>query len=426
MRPPGRYNRQVTSPSDARQSLTLSACNAFILLYALDAGLTALDEIAAAVSGVHLLYFARSPAGFAALVAAAALYGWMAISARPPKRIFIPPILVLLWIDFGALPLSITAPASVGVVTAVVQAAATLYMLALVRRTTDGSWLLSPESVAGPSFRFASTAGFVTANLVLAPVVLTALFFSALALYVEKSTSGFVSFDTTGVNLDERRYLRDDHVIRLVGMMHIGELGGYRDLIDSFSGASTVVLAEGVSDEHGLLHTFGYGRAAKSLGLNAQPPIQTVLDEIHADRDECEDDEVAEEWPTVERADLDVGDFTPATVDFLNRVGRFWNAPDPEERLRELVALVSDPHAEEWARCFQVDLVDKRNRHLLERIEASLVDHRTIVVPWGGLHLPGIEHRILEWGFVPVESHQRRLLRYQTILAALALRWDQP
>ena len=90
--------------------------------------------------------------------------------------------------------------------------------------------------------------------------------------------------------------------------------------------------------------------------------------------------------------------------------------------MRELFALVRDPKGDEWTERFQADVIDKRNEHLLEAIETSLLRYRTIVVPWGGLHLPGIQRGILARGFVLRESGSRRLLSYRTILTALSHR----
>ncbi len=43
-------------------------------------------------------------------------------------------------------------------------------------------------------------------------------------------------------------------------------------------------------------------------------------------------------------------------------------------------------------------------------------------MPWGALHLPGIEDAILGWGFEQTASSQRRIIAYQTILSALLSR----
>ena len=51
-----------------------------------------------------------------------------------------------------------------------------------------------------------------------------------------------------------------------------------------------------------------------------------------------------------------------------------------------------------------------RNDRLQLEIEKSLLDYAEIVVPWGALHLPDIEHRIRELGFVQDRETDRRVI----------------
>jgi hypothetical protein len=66
------------------------------------------------------------------------------------------------------------------------------------------------------------------------------------------------------------------------------------------------------------------------------------------------------------------------------------------------------------------DLILMRNEHLLAEIADSLEHYRRVVVPWGALHMPEVERKILAEGFTPSGSFSRRLLRYSTVLAALS------
>lgn len=402
-------------------SLAERVTNLFVLFYCLDTVLSLLDEGAAALGHGYPLGFVRGPVGVFTLGLAALLYVAMAIWARLPKLILVPPILVALWIGLGALPFTLTTPGSAGLIAAGVEAVAALYLLFALHRRYGGFRMIEPAP--GPNFHFATSLGFVAANLVLGPILAVALGGLTLASYIQTNTHGFVSFDRTGINLADRRYVRDDNVIRLVGMMHIGERSTYDELFQSFAVENTVVLAEGVSDTHKRLATFGYGRVASSLGLDTQPHLEEVLGEREEENGSGDADD-NREWPHIEHADLDVSDFAPETIALLNRIGHLWSLPTAGEQLRELLAIAGEPGAEELPQRFNSDLIDKRNAHLLERVKTALDEYETVVVPWGGLHLPGIESEILDWGFVRRDSKSRRLLRYETIIAAM-LGWDR-
>jgi hypothetical protein len=42
-----------------------------------------------------------------------------------------------------------------------------------------------------------------------------------------------------------------------------------------------------------------------------------------------------------------------------------------------------------------------------------------VVVPWGALHLPGIEEKVLAWGFAETAREQHPLFAWRTVIAAL-------
>jgi len=402
-------------------SLARKVANAFVVVYSLDAVLSVADEIAAHLGQGHPLAQLRTPIAVFALIGAAAIYAAMAITPRLPRRILVLPALVLFWIALGALPVAAWAGHSSGTVVALIQLATAALTHMFIRARTGGHLLFTAESIRGPRFRLLSSVGFVAASAILLPVALVGYFALGVASFVEAETAGFVSFDRGGINLADRSYVRDDRTIRLVGMMHVGERSGYLELFESFARDNTIVLEEGVTDDDQLLADgFGYQGGAATLGLSVQPRIEEALDELDGAVDGA--DAPAREWPKVERADIDIREFEPTTITFLNEVGAIWSTSDVREQIRLLLAIAYSPDAATWDETIFVDLIDKRNEHLLSVMETSLADYKTVVVPWGGLHLPDIEVAIGEWGFEQVESRHRRLVSYSTILSAISNR----
>ena len=58
------------------------------------------------------------------------------------------------------------------------------------------------------------------------------------------------------------------------------------------------------------------------------------------------------------------------------------------------------------------DLIDLRNAHLLAELETSLDERDVVVVPWGALHLPGIEQGVQELGFALNAETDRRVISW--------------
>jgi hypothetical protein len=231
---------------------------------------------------------------------------------------------------------------------------------------------------------------------------------------IQLITDGFVRFDLTGVSLADRRFERDDREIRLVGMMHIGEREAYEALVASFSGGSTVVLAEGLTDRDHLLQApFSFEGVARAAGLDTQDEIEAYFDDVEA----------PQQWqrPDVRHADVDLSDFHPDTIALLGRVGEVWDGENPLGAFADLYVHYGE-EPERWA-VFAEDVLTRRNLHLLDELRAALVEYERVVVPWGALHLPFVELRVREMGFEPTTDTHHPLASWQTIAAALLPAW---
>jgi hypothetical protein len=224
-----------------------------------------------------------------------------------------------------------------------------------------------------------------------------------------------MTFDITGINSTAREYHRRDQRIDLVGMAHIGEDRAYLDLFGSFAGESTLILEEGVSDEDGLIgEGLFYEAIAGRIGLDVQPSFEALLAEMPAGDADAQ-------LPDIRNADVDAKVFADDTIAVLDATARLYQSDRLAPALAEFQARLDELGPEATQTAFR-DLIENRNAHLLSEIRAGLDDYQRIVVPWGALHLPGIEDAILGWGFEQTASSQRRITAYQTILTALLSR----
>jgi hypothetical protein len=377
----------------------------FLLAYALDAGLSVLDEILRGVTQSTLLIPARNAVANVVILASLPVYLLLGLTPRFPVHVYLPLVLSVGWLNFMAAPLPVLfeSPEAVARCGAMIQAGLAIAAVLRIRALSGGtSWLFAP--LPKPGFSIRHTAAF--AALTVFGIVPLALLYSVLALttWLEVTTNSFVSFDLRGVSLADRRYARDDQEIRLVGMMHIGQGDAYRALFESFSTPSTVVLEEGVTDEQGLLASgLSYSNVADALGLQMQANAASYLD--------GGDSSQMRAWPHFRHADVDTAFFSPSTLEFIEHAGRVWGAPDFASGLDEFLR-VSGEKGE--VQILLDEVVKGRNAHLLGEIEDALVDYRRIIVPWGALHLPEIEAAIVAIGFERTHDDSLRLISWRS------------
>lgn len=386
--------------------------NAFVAGCALDAALSLTDEVLRASTGSTLLLAARNALALPVTTAALLCLPLLALTPRLPTLPLLALSLGVLWLNLGAAPLPLlVGSAGLGLATAALQvvfaAAALLWMR---RRAAGRGWLLTGRSLPGPDLSLRHSLGFAAGCVFLLLPAGTLYLLVSIATWLQLSTQSFVSFDALGVSLSDRLYTRDDREIRLVGMMHIGEGEAYRELVSSFVGESTIVLEEGVSDRQGVLEQpLSYERAARVLGLEPQGDLEHYLEEVAGD--------TPRQWPALRRADVDVSDFSPLTVEWLSWAGRVWSSDEPLAALVRFLRRSSQKVEE--LEIVERDIIQLRNDHLLGEIENALQDYDRVVVPWGALHLPFIERAILERGFDPTHTTRRRLISWLGVAAAL-------
>lgn len=373
----------------------LAFANFYLIVFLLDALLSVLDGWLG-LAGIDVLGGTRQLVALLALSASIPLYVALAASPSLPKRVFLPPVLFLFWVALGGVPLTIYLELEVaGRWLAICQLALAALALTLARRGGAGaSWPLTQAQVAGPFFDLAHLARFAVANLLLAPVVLSALLVVGGAAWLRTESAGFLWVDLDGVHSIERTYVRGDREVRLVAMVHAADEQFYRDVIGSITGEGTVVLSEGVTDATSRLSEVpDLGEIAESLGLVAQTSVPLRGD------------------VALERADVDAADLSDETVQFLQALGAAFRSGSLWEALA-IYTRYAQTNGPEHVQRVLAEVVDARNAHLLERIDVALESYERAIVPWGALHMPGLEAGVLARGFSPATDRSRLVIRF--------------
>jgi hypothetical protein len=192
-----------------------------------------------------------------------------------------------------------------------------------------------------------------------------------------------------------KKYVRaDGKTIELVPMAHIGERDFYRKIAQSFS-TNSVILMEGVTDNRNLLtNSISYHRMATTLHLTEQQK------------------EFKPTQGKVVSADVDVDQFAQSTIDFLNLVMLIHKQGLNIENLLKMLQYSPPP---DFERQLLEDLLRKRNRRLLEEVQAQLPESDNLIVPWGVAHMPQIAEEIKKAGFRFEELREYQVIRFGSI-----------
>ena len=196
-----------------------------------------------------------------------------------------------------------------------------------------------------------------------------------------------------GFTVQVRKYVRNDgKTIELFPMSHVADAVFYQQVSQTFP-TNSIILMEGVTDVNNLLtNKLSYKRMAKSLGLSEQ---KETFRPVRGER---------------VRADVDVDQFSPATIDILNLITLVHAKGINPETLRQLLQFTPSPQIQD--QLFD-DLLWKRNQHLVGEIKSHLLLSDNIMVPWGVAHMPGIAKEIMKIGFRLDETHEYMVIRFR-------------
>jgi len=393
--------------------------NMFLVLFLADGGLSVFDELLALFYPRTPLSDLRSLVANAVILLAVAIYFCLGIDKRLPKRVFLPLILFIVWCPFATwfFP-SLAHLRAFGLVFACIQLLLFMPPLYSIRKA-GGKLLLTKEMFPPPFFSLKNTLLFGAANLFIVPVVLVLLGLFLVNAFLSGQTAGFIRLAPDGVHMTERIYRLKDKTIRLVSMIHVGEQEYYDDFVRSVPAGRTVVLAEGITDESNILRNrFGYGKMAGFLGLASQEKMELKGRVIDGEEPEESGAEGAEAGiPDIIRADVDIRTFRPATIRFLNVLGK--HLTESTSFASALIAVngwAKQNVTPEMNETFMDDIIHQRNKEVLSHLGKALPRYDTIIIPWGALHMAEIEKSVVARGFVLQEERDRVSIDFRKLL----------
>jgi hypothetical protein len=388
----------------------------YIVLFLIDAGLSLSHELLLAFSSSWpLLTGTRNFVAYLVIALSMVIFASLGVDRRLPKRVFLPLTLYVFWCALALWPLSgVIGGDSLGLVAAVGQLLLGGIIIVLLRGQ-NGQKLLSKVRFLTPMFSLRNTLIFAAINLLLLPFVVV---YSCLAIashYLEQQTAGFLRLSPIGIYMSERHYQRDDQVVRLAGMMHIGKEDYFEELAESMSPAGTIILAEGVTDQDRLLENqFNYSKLAEVIGLTSQETMR--IDGNLVDLNDANPVDSAPEKPDIARADIDLNQFGPQTIEFLNVLGQTLLSDKPlVDGLAEYTLWANENMTPERIGNVMADILDKRNVAVIDSLVLALTRYDTIIIPWGAMHMPALEAAVLEQGFVPGVRQERLSIDFRTI-----------
>ena len=390
--------------------------NLYIVLFLIDAGLSLLDELLNFYdAGLPIITVMRLPVALLVIFLSMALYACLGVDRRLPKRVFLPLTLYAFWCSVGMWPVSgvigfdsLALAASFGQV--IIVGLAVVLLVGM-----GGRPLLTQQHFQREMFGLGNTLTFTGVNLILAPFFLAFMTLAVAGYYLEHQTAGFLRLSPKGIYMAERSYHLGDKEVRLAGMMHIGKEDYFTDLANSMAGTNTIILAEGVTDEDGLLKEhFNYNQLAGVVGLTSQEVMQ--VDANPVDLNALDTKPSQQDKPDIARADVDLNQFETSTVEFLNILGKTLLSKRPfSQTMTEYNSWVEANMTPEKMQAVMHDIIDRRNEVIISHLSKSLGYYDTIIIPWGAMHMPAIERAVLGKGFRAGERQERLSLDFRTI-----------
>lgn len=341
------------------------------------------------------------------------VYLGFGFSRHLPKRVIIPLLLWLFWSLVAYWPLDYLTLEWGLLLIYIAQLIFGTMFLKVNSLLNNKSLLLVPEQFAGPAFNFGVLIKFTLISLIVLPISLLLVAFSLLGGVLDRSTGGFVQLRPDGLYMQEKVYHLDGKDIRLAGMIHLGHGSYFSELIASIPAERTLILAEGVSDEAGLMRErFSYGNIAGNLGLSSQEQFHfagrrismTDLRQPYRER---------YDGPHILDADIDLQQFDPRSVEVLNALARYFlNADSLWLGYLQFNRWAEENITVDTHRVLMNDLIDKRNQAVIDLLPQALERYDVVVIPWGALHMKGIEAAVRAADFYLHDTYLRRSISF--------------
>ncbi len=349
----------------------------------------------------------------ACLITGFLVYIGFGFNRHLPKRVLIPLLLWLFWSLVAYWPLDFLSMEWGLLLIYVAQLIFGTMFLKVNSLVNRKSLLLVPEQFSGSAFSFATLVRFSLISLVVLPVSLLLVVFSLVSGVLDRSTGGFVQLRPDGLYMQEKVYHLDGKDIRLAGMIHLGHGSYYSDLIASIPAERTLILAEGVSDESGLMRErFSYGNIAGNLGLSSQEQFHFAGRRISLG-DLSQPYRERYDGPHILAADIDLQQFDPRSVEVLNALARYFlNADSLWQGYLQFNRWAEENITVDTNRVLMNDLIDKRNQAVIKLMPQALERYDVVVIPWGALHMKGIEVAVRAADFYLHDTYMRRSISF--------------
>lgn len=412
--------------------LSLWIANVYLIIFAAEGVVTTVHAAVHALAGSNALYGVSLALSLPLAIVTLPVLLLLLFVPQLPKFVFMPPVVYYLAASVAAsMAASDAAQQSLLLYGSLLQCAVAAVCFAVAKHFY-GAWLLKARHVPMKSHLVLRSLVTVFVVFVIAPVVIGTVAIIGFTQWAEAETDHFLDFTAQGLDTSERVYEKDGKQVWLIGMMHVGDESFYRNLYANFP-AGALVLAEGVTDRtHQLTQNVSNDKLAKALGLGSQPLLEPTepsktgnhampqIDKGTEQKTPGESERPApvKVRPDVVYADADISDFSPSTIQLLKDTIQANNATSFFQYLKHVMETSSKYSQEEVDR-FWKDILDKRNQRVLRELDAELPDYNLIIIPWGAMHMPGLQKGLEERGFKLTSSKKLPLVRYDVLLQNL-------
>lgn len=379
--------------------------NFFLICFTLHALAGLIVEGLAHLAGIYLPDTPVQILWLTCLASGLLVYIGLAFNRHLPLMVLLPPLLWMTWSLLDHWPMEGTVGSAWPLYVAIMQLIIALIMLQLNRLLNGTTWLLNKKQFIGPAFEGSRLLIFILINIVAAPLLCSVVLFSLGSNLLANGSGDFVQLRPNGLYMIEKTYTKANKQIQLISMIHMGRQQYYADLAASIPDHDTLILMEGVSDNNGLLNErFHYGKIAEGLGLAAQKQSHFQGRLIDMQQLVSTEPSMVGDIDLLP-ADIDLSRFDRQTIDTINAMAeKLLNNDNLLQGYQEFSLWASENLGEDFDKVVMNDLIDKRNAYLISLLPLALKKYNNIVIPWGALHMKGIEQALFEQGFEAVET----------------------
>jgi hypothetical protein len=362
--------------------------NIYIVLFLVGGIISLLCVLTARLTGFWPLYIIHGMMTLVLLVTSFPLYVMTGCVYGFPRRAVLPMILFMAWSGlFLALPLPVYLGfRDTGLLMSIVHPCLGVVLLVFLRLSGGNTqWLHTRNEFEYTRLLEYRLAVFIAVNVILIVPMLFFYLATSLGLAISHKSHGFAHLGLGGISFEIRTYHYQGKTIHLLPTAHIAPPGFYEKLIDSVPAKNTVVLPEGITDEDNLMGApLDYTRFVPGMNLEAQDN-QTFISNR-----------------STVICDVDLNEFSSETIELINNLTQmalYGKPVDPDMTIGELINELG-----RYPKMFREEVLEFRNRRLVECMIESMSPHEHVVIPWGLAHMPGIQRDILEMGGTLVEQ----------------------